>query len=322
MVSNTNLAIFPVVQMTLDHNQLAMTLTEDGHGLFGGLAYGLEPLYIPTHHTVLSSLEGTRPTEIGPNPLAEKVTNEVVSELQIGDSETRDRLFWFRWITGHQTTFLLWQLLAAATAEAEAKSDNEDALRRARLYVRGYSQMLLYTGSCPREIYHRVIRAVIARQHPYLSGSWAQDYAAVRSVLRQKKLFDGDEGRALSEECLLNQKIHDCIAAKLVPSGESLLHASADRGRLRARQNMLATLYDGTFLTIRADVPYHLFSIQLLRRLSAIRLDIAVNSLYPGMASSSTEEEPAGLRDPVVMLCKQSIPQTLTWIEQAARTCK
>ncbi len=294
-------------------DQPVVTLPEDDSWQFGGLPYGLEPLILPTRWVAPNGHGSMLARDPGAHRLGQHPRAEVLAALEPSNVVTVDRLFWFRWITGHQTTFVLWQLLAAAMADGSG-----DALRRARLYVRGYSQMLLYTSSCTREIYHRVIRSVIARQHPHLSGSWARDYGPVRALLRGRVELDSPDGAALTEECLLNEQIHNDIAAKLVPSGPSLLQTAKNHpNALSGRREMLLTLYDSTFLTVRAPTSYEMVIVQLVRRLQAINLDIAANSLYPPYASSAGEE-PVGLREAPTMRCKDDLSRMLIEIGKTA----
>ncbi|WP_410658129.1 hypothetical protein [Amycolatopsis sp. lyj-112] len=285
---------------------------------FGGLPYGLETLFLPAGWAAPDEHGSTLPGEPGVHRLGEHPRPDAVAALEPPDGTTVDRVFWFRWITGHQTTFLVWQLLAAAMAEAENHPGSDEALRQARHYVRGYSLMLLYTSSGTREIYNRVIRAVIARQHPHLSGSWARDYGPVRSLLRGRVSFDGPAGAALAEECRLNERIHEGIAAKLVPSGPSLLQTARNtQNGLRGRRGMLQTLYDGIFLTVRAPMSYESVVVQLIRRLQAINLDIAANTLYPRFAPSEGEE-PSSMRDSATSRCKEDFSRSLALVGRAA----
>lgn len=301
-------------------DELAGTLPEDDTWRFGGIPYGLEPLFLPPQWVFPDDPADTLPPDPACLRLGADPDAETLVALAPRDDMTVDRLFWFRWVTGHQATFLLWQLLAATMSEMPNLPDGDDALRRARLYVRGYSQLLLYTSSCPREIYDRVIRSVLSRQHPNFSGSWAPDYAPVRELLRGKVRPPGAEGIALTEECLLNDHIHNGIAAKLVPSGVSLLqHAKTRSNGWGARRGLLRTLYDGTFLTTRAPVSHATLVIQLVRRLQAINLDIAANGLHLESASSAAEEPPE-LRTAATMRCKADIVGTLTDIGVATWT--
>ncbi|TNH22689.1 L-tyrosine 3-hydroxylase [Micromonospora orduensis] len=222
-------------------------------------------------------------------------------------------MFWFRWITGHQATFLLWQVLAAILDDAEAPASYAEKLAaQARLLVCGYTLMLIYSSSPTREIYNRVIRGPMARQHVNLSGAWARDYLPVRQLVRGKVSFgSGVEADALRRECELNEIVHQGIADKVVPSGVSLLQGPKPAGgRWRMHRDTLLWLYDGIFLTSRTVVSYEQVVIQLVRRLHAIVLDVMVNGLYPSFASSR-HEEPPSLQIGELMGRKQEFTDTL-----------
>lgn len=176
------------------------------------------------------------------------------------------------------------------------------------MLVRGYSAMLLYTGSCPMDTYHRIIRPSMALQHPGFSGSWARDFWPVRGLLRGRAPVPRDS--TLGRECALNFLIHEGIAAKLVPTGKSLLQSVVKQEDMSLTRSALATLYDMYFLTLRAAVPYEVVVRQLMRRLHAIGRDITTNGLYLAH-SSSAEEKPASLRTAEVAVCEQAVAGTL-----------
>ncbi|MFI2213258.1 L-tyrosine 3-hydroxylase [Streptomyces sp. NPDC020141] len=277
---------------------------------FGGHLYGLEPLALPPTRL-------PRPAGHAPGPLPERLVphppGRAVDGLPPTSESEVERLFWFRWITGHQTTFILWQLLAAVLDEARRPGADPDALARgARALVRGYSLMLLYSGSPPRPLYERVIRGPIARMHPNLSGSWARDYAGVRPLIRGKTRLGGErEAAALAAECELNERVHRGIAARLVPSGVSLLlDGEVRRGERPLGRDTLRWLYDGIFLTTRAAVSHEAVTGQLLRRLHAILLDLSANGLHPACAPSAEQEPPDLLGDDVLALTA-AFPETL-----------
>ncbi|MFJ1596250.1 L-tyrosine 3-hydroxylase [Streptomyces sp. NPDC088261] len=264
-------------------------LLEAGVTEFGGRAYGLEPLVLPTD-PVHSSGDGQlirRYAELlGPGP-----DTGARSSAGPGPADSAEQLFWFRWITGHQLTFMLWQELGRrAAGTAPAPPDEVDSAAR---LVRGYSAMLLYTASCTRDVYHRVIRPSMALHHPAFSGAWARDYGPVRTVLRGR-LPAAWEGRAdtLIEECALNEAVHEGIALKLVPDAPSLLQSSASQSRPLPR-DVRATLFDTYFLTLRAPCSPTEVAAQLLRRVRAVCDDLAANGLYPAYASSRTEKPDA-----------------------------
>lgn len=284
---------------------------------FGGIPFGLEPLFLPPRWIRPDESARTLPDDPERLPTGTAPEPEVLAGLVPSDGDEVDRLFWFRWITGHQVTFLLWQLLAGVMADVP---DGSGAVRRARLYVRGYSQMLLYSSSCPRDVYGRVIRSTLFRQHPNLSGSWARDYRPVRDLLRGKVDVPGPAGSALAEECALNDRIHNGIATKLVPSGVSLLQSAQGHRGPAAGRDMLRALYDGTFLTMRASgTDWRAVVTQLVRRLQAVNLDVAANGLYPEWAPSRAEE-PIELQEPPAVRCKAELPGTLAEIARTALT--
>jgi hypothetical protein len=288
---------------------------------YGGYQYGLEPLTLPAK--VALGAEGATPA-VGPEllqaceELRQIAGNEPAMTIPSG---TGDQLFWFRWITGHQVTFSLWQLLARAmdnAAHAPDLAQRDEALRRASRYIEGYSAMLLYCASCPRDVYTRVIRPSMYLQHPAFSGSWARDFGPVKAVLRGKvrPVPVTDEVSRLMATQSLNARIHDGIAAKLVPDSPSLLVTAATSGRLSNR-GVHGVLYDNYFMTLRATVSPALVVAQLLRRLHALGRDLSLNGLYPPWASSA-QEKPAGLTDETVILCEASVPGLLYELAVAA----
>lgn len=290
---------------------------------FGGLPYGLEPLTLPTTASAGEPVYGADPADPadpadgpGESPDGDLESSRHGLRALSGQRDPElpsapdpiERLFWFRWITGHQTTFILWQLLTRAYTQAALDADASAAhLESCRVFVRGYSAMLLYTGSCPRDVYHRVIRPSMALQHPGFSGSWARDFRPVRRLLRPGAGLPADT--PLGRECELNLLIHEGVAQKLVPGGLSLLQASVGRD-LPWRRSALFVLYDNYFLTLRAPIPRPAVVRQLMRRLHAIGRDIAANGLYPPYASSAGEK-PSALRDRRVDECERTIFETL-----------
>ncbi|MGP4001151.1 L-tyrosine 3-hydroxylase [Streptomyces sp. 8N706] len=301
-----------------DNKALSSALPTSGSWEFGGHIYGLEPLALPTtwlpRNCRRDIHRAVSPEQLMPDDWLATPHEGAVSDLVPVDDSEVDRLFWFRWITGHQATFILWQLLAATVDEARCPDADPDELARsARRLVRGYSLMLLYTSSPPREMYERIIRDPMARQHPNLSGSWARDYADVRPLIRGKASLGGEaEATALALECELNERVHEGIAARVVPSGVSLLLTPGIRheGVRRLHRETLLWLYDGIFLTTRIPVTYDVVMRQFIRRIHAIHLDVSANGLYPTCAPQ-TEAEPAELLSSDVLALKNSFAQTL-----------
>jgi len=188
-------------------------------------------------------------------------------------------LAWFRWITGHQVSFVVWRVMAALLRRRDEQPRTTAGLEQAlRHCVRSYAAMLLYTGSCRRATYESVIRSSMRLQHRSFSGSWAPDYVPVRSFLRGHHRARTTAAAPLDEAVVTLHLVHDAIAAKLVPDGRSLLH----QANLPLTDTRLAhLLYDNYFLTVRSSVDADQIVVQLLRRLVAIAQDVTVNGVHP-----------------------------------------
>ncbi|MBJ7002382.1 hypothetical protein ACFYOR_33040 [Streptomyces griseofuscus] len=247
---------------------------------------------------------------------------ETAAELRPADDTEMERLFWFRWITGHQTTFVVWQLLAETLHQARFADSGpaDDLARRARHLVRAYSLMLLYASSPTQDVYERVIRDPMARLHPNLSGAWARDYADVRPLIRGKTSVGSEfEAAELALECELNEQIHEGIAARVVPSGVSLLLSPKARRQTRQlKRETLLWFYDGIFLTSRAPVSRDTVVRQFIRRIHAILLDIHANGLYP-LRDPDAAPEPPELMTEGVLALKDSFAGALLELVDLAR---
>ncbi|MEU0009348.1 L-tyrosine 3-hydroxylase [Streptomyces sp. NPDC006314] len=262
-----------------------------------------------------SSLEDDTADTSSEGPSVWECDAETAAELRPADDGEMERLFWFRWITGHQTTFVVWQLLAETLHQARLVDTGpaaDELARKARRLVRAYSLMLLYASSPPPEMYERVIRDPMARQHPNLSGAWARDYADVRPLIRGRISIGGDlEAAELALECQLNEQIHEGIAARVVPSGVSLLLSPKARHQTRQlNRETLLWLYDGIFLTSRAPVSRDTVVRQFIRRIHAILLDIRANGLYP-LGDPDAAPEPPELMTDGVLALKDSFAEAL-----------
>jgi len=139
--------------------------------------------------------------------------------------------------------------------------------------------MLLYTGSCPRDLYQVLIRPSMRRWHRAFSGAWAPDFAPVRELLRSRlpAWSHGLPTAELREAIRLHSVVHDMVAAKLVPDGMSLLRLASVR---RHDHRMAGMIYDCYFMTVRQSISGHEVVTQLLRRLIAIAQDVDANGLY------------------------------------------
>ncbi len=282
---------------------------------YGGFSYGLEPLSLPPpgapdavpEHSMSGSgrVSGYDETcrELG--RMSENGAGAVRVERCDGD-----QLYWFRWITGHQVSFVLWRLLAQLMNEFSELGRVPDSGRAAVChYVHGYSTMLLYTGSCTRATYRNLIRPSMRLRHPAFSGSWAPDYVSVRDLFRARTpafMRSEDVLRAVR----LHQLVHTGIAAKLVPDGRSLLQQSDVRVQ---DMRLMHAIYDNYFMTLRATVSRHEVVAQLLRRLVAIAQDVTVN----GLTLADDERSPE-LCEPEVRRCERDFGAVLTRIAACA----
>jgi hypothetical protein len=287
---------------------------------FGGFAYGLEPLVLPPAGPPYADHD--EPAGIGPvDGYAETcwrlrgLGEDGAGSPEVEPCEAPDELFWFRWITGHQVCFVVWRLIAQLLDDvSQGGRSPEDALEPICRYVEGYSAMLLYTGSCPQETYHRVIRPSMRLRHRAFSGSWAPDYWPVRDLFRgrQPSAMWTTDSSALVDAVTLQHLVHDGVAGRLVTDGKSLLGQAAVRG---PNHRTAAMIYDSYFMTLRAPVSRYEVVAQLLRRLVAITQDIAANGLY---ADADGDERPAELRMAEVVKCENSLVNIMLEVARCA----
>jgi hypothetical protein len=279
---------------------------------FGGFPYGLEPLVLPpvadrgAPHGPPDALHAAgwrlvRAAADGPGP-----------EGDVDDDDARTRLFWFRWVTGHQVTFAVWRLMGRLLDDVAAgRVHGAAASAPLCAYVRVCSAMLLYSGSCPPAVYESTIRPAMWRWHRGFSGSWAPDYPVVRDVFRGRPAPGADAGE-LRAAVRVHALAHDGIAARLVPDGRSLLNQASLRG---LDSGLTALLYDSFFVTSRAPVSRSDTVAQLLRRLVAIAGDLAANGVHP---LADDDPLPAELRRTDVSACADGLPDILVQTARAA----
>jgi hypothetical protein len=284
--------------------EVGLVLTRPPSGVewdFGGYCYGVEPLTLPEPGAPDRAETAEPPDFRDACRRIRTIGGSGVPAGRIEPCPDEEELYWFRWITGHQVSFVLWRLMSQLMDDvAEGRAEAATAVRPMCGYVRTYCAMLLYTGSCPCGVYQDVIRPSMRLRHKSFSGSWAPDYWPVRNLLRARTspLSGFPE---LDREIGLHQLVHDHVAASLVPDGKSLLRQSSVR---RQDMRLLQLFYDNYFLTIRAAVPHAGVVAQLIRRLVAIAQDIAVNSLHPGQVE-------AGEWADEVKACENGMTETL-----------
>lgn len=278
---------------------------------FGAYRYGLEPLYLPP---------ATDAAQLGRPLFRDGSVQGPAREHRPGpgtgaaaDLETADDLFWFRWITGHQLTFLLWHLMARVLGPARVNGEhNEEAINTLVLLTEGYNAMLMYTSSCTPQAYERFIRPSMYRQHHGFSGVWAPDYAPVRRLFhgRPPEWIRGPEAKTLYEAVQLNHTVHAAVAARLVPGSESLLQQHASVMRLQER-TVCGDIYDAYFLTLRTRVDREEISRQLGRRIRALLADTGCNGFYPSGAKTILAQTPDRLRTPAILDYERRFPDIL-----------
>lgn len=288
---------------------------------FGGFAYGLEPLVLPD------------PDDPGPDsdsgpaaiPSAETYSEACRRIRRLGERGVLapevepcgalEELFWFRWITGHQVCFVIWRLMAQLLDDvAEGTRAASAAVEPMCRYVDGYATMLLYTSSCPRDLYQVLIRPSMRLRHRAFSGSWAPDYARVRSLFRRQPspLWSSDTGE-LRDAVRRHDLVHEGVAARLVPGGRSLLRQASAQG---VDRHLVGLIYDSYFVTLRARTARHQVVAQLVRRLVAVAHDLAANGLY---ANGDRDRRPPELRTAEVVRCENNVVGILA--EMARRAC-
>jgi hypothetical protein len=261
---------------------------------YGGFDYGLEPLVLPavTEPDALRDRAGSAPARGYADAcrLVRALSDGAGPARAVRRDEVAEDVYWFRWVTGHQVCFVIWRLMGQLLDEVDQGRAPAAALEPMCRFVDGYSAMLLYTGSCPPELYRALIRPSMARWHRAFSGSWAPDYPRVRELLRGRPLvpMSGADAGELADSIKLHNLVHDGVSAKLVPDGRSLLTQAAV-GRLN--RGVIGMIYDSYFMTLRLPVARHQVVAQLLRRLVAIVQDIAVNGLHAGNDRSALPEQ-------------------------------
>lgn len=283
---------------------------------FGDFPYGLEPLVLP-EPLVKDASRGPRCSPVGEESAELRQELGALPDCRrtapaLGSTEDAHQLFWFRWITGHQATFAVWQYLARALHDLESQPDEEHHLTVMTKLVEAYNAMLLYTGSCPNEVYHEIIRPSMFLQHRGFSGTWAPDFVPVRKLLRGKRFpwSESEAGQRLHRQIRMYHDVHMGIAAKLVPGGRSLLQETAAETKL-LHPEMRSVLYDNYFMTLRSPVGDAEIARQLVRRLKAIALDVTDNGLYPGQDADSPDL-PRELRMPEVTECESRFTGIVT----------
>lgn len=276
---------------------------------FGDYPYGLEPLTLPAPgNSWLTDGTGAGRLRESWLDLASATQRRGALLTTPAAEEDLERLFWFRWITGHHISFVIWRLLAGLLEKLETgRCDPQETTAAVTEYVRAYSAMLLYTGSATRQVYNDTIRPSMYRLHNTFSGTWSADFQAVRSLFRGRRLPAGVAagGDVLREEVRLGHQIHLGVASKLVVGGRSLLQQLVDSPAAQ-QPRVWSSVFDCYFLTLRAPVTEDEVLAQLLRRCKAVATDLVTNGLYPEVADYP-ESRPEELSTNAVLACEKEI---------------
>lgn len=275
---------------------------------YGDYPYGLEPLFLPDPDAV-ARVDQARRSEVEEayRHLVAAVRGEVLTTEPAAEHNV-ERIFWYRWITGHHISFVIWRRLAMELRMATQRAGRQVVGPAMADCVRAYCGMLLYTGSCTSSIYNDSIRPSMYRLHHAFSGTWSADYGAVRALLSGRLAYtlSGPEVRRLVREVELSKKIHLGVAAKLVADGRSLLQALPEKTKV-AQRRLRNAIFDCCFLTTRAPVSAEEVSVQWLRRTRAVAIDLRTNGMYPRADGTAEEGVPEELADRDVIDCEADL---------------
>ncbi len=222
------------------------------------------------------------PNQAPPSELTLQRPEDWGYDLLGGPEVHAERLFWYRWIEGHQISFVLWRTIGDVLGRQPDGLPSPRELDVLTACVDGYSAILLYSATVPRDHYHSCTRVRMALQHPAFSGAWAPDYRPIHRLFRGRLPWQDDPSSdALNDAVTLNRETHDHIADHLVPDGRSLLQKSAGGPGAVSREK--EDLYDNFFLTIRRPVSHAEVVEQLDSRIATLTEDLRHNGLYPNV---------------------------------------
>lgn len=232
---------------------------------YGDYPYGTEPLSLPDPGRPWLKL-GERESEFGDVP-----HRPALREDAHVSPTTRA---WFRWITGHQVSFLIWRFIADSCELRHVAS--VDPRITAQL-VDGYSASLVYTCAMSTDEYADSVRPAMERTHRAFSGSWAPDYRPIRTLMVSPRKATaalgagGEEVVARIREC---HDVHRQAADYLVPARVSLLQQSKRATGSTGAPEDNGFIFDSFFLVARRDISVVTALEQLERRVSVVTGDL------------------------------------------------
>ena len=280
--------------------------------LFGDYPWGNEPLELP------SDYPKPRPGSRGSKRGASDAWFESHPEFRPSKSPAYRLwrnpdpkvLHWFRWITGHQIVFLFWRALATylqELANPERDARKERATKRAADLLRGYTCMLLYSGSCTQELYRSTYRVFMSLHHQAFSGKWAYEYSQIPKLFGEalkglKACGRNDLFEALVEVHRDNHLAHEAVAKYLVPDGPSLLQqSSTGQAQLLKTELRQMFFFDSFFLVKRTQTDQSNLLQALQRRVKVAMLDLHQNGLYPNNSKGRINKWNVGPDDAIII---------------------
>lgn len=243
---------------------------------FGTYPYGTEVCDL-VHIGNAFSTESTEPDSESDSNTAflDRVT-ALVTDAEIAGSkhnrqlseEELSTIAFFRWITGHQATCMVFQALVGLLSQEKPSKDLSKLCDF-------YAFLTLYTGSCTKETYGRVIRPFMMHAHACFSGTWAGDFHPLKKL---KKRFEGqpeyDEFRTSFKQAW---QVHSEVGKWLIGTDPSLLREN--KQAVDEKPEDKAFRFDSFFLIRRCAFQPSLYEEQLLRRVDAIWQDLVINGL-------------------------------------------
>lgn len=262
---------------------------------YGDYSYGLEPLVLPDPGEPWLQA-GERRFQFGSVPY-----RPVAHDIADVPSTARS---WFRWITGHQLSFLIWRFIAIGCDSRYVASVDCRAVAQ---LVAGYSASLAYTSSLSAGEYAGTVRPAMERTHRAFTGSWAPDYRPVRDLMHSPRRTAATLG-AGAEELVIRIRecndVHREVANRLVPTGVSLFQGSGMTSVDAKTHVDKDVIYDAFFLVARRPVSLASALEQFERRVHAVIADL-------GRSENSTDRGYDGFTAGVFDSARQRLREAL-----------
>jgi hypothetical protein len=228
----------------------------------------------------------------------------------------QNEMFWFRWITGHQTMFILWFFIAHELMDIVNTSEIlviEQKLNLCANLFQGCYVLFEYAASCSVDFYSTNTRPWMAIFHKGFSGRWSSDYQLIPSLVDHiiKSQYPEElkkSQKAFKQAFIDNQKNHYRMAKRLIPSSDSLSKEFKNAGSAPKIMKEHHALYDYFFLVRRSFSPESPLYLSLSERIKAIILDLTLNSLHPEIF---TDAEHSQWREKQLSKYKEETPQDI-----------